>query len=446
MEHKIMKIKVILALLVLVCTTVPLASAVDKIYIQPSLGVVTPQQFTGATADAQIAACFAAGPICDASGYGATTQITGATINVGAGKTLIVNYATTWQASTSSQNMIVVEPGGHVKGGFHFDCTNQPLYSGLVFSNDPIAHYGFGSSTTISDVFVSCSNDTTGGDFLNLTASGTVPVYAIAVDNVIVNGLLNGEHLVSSSSNGINSNIFTRTQHNGTVYAQHLTNNTGGIIYGNFWTNLADEQGTNGVNGILCDGTAQASIKMNQFNGDLWDYSATAPIVFGSSVGNTFTGMYNGTATGIAGNTVVNLYTNTMSPGGSFPNAYNLQWLDDAGTAQSVLTTSGAGTVALYGYHGRHFLAAVSGASTIYDGTSPGNFGLVVGAAPSSSPVASTYTSVANLSQLPQSTHPAACSSTYNGVSAYNSAAGYPCYCNGTSWRKFDGSTACGSW
>ena len=45
-----MKIKVILALLVLVCTTVPLASAVDKIYIQPSLGVVTPELY-GAKGD-----------------------------------------------------------------------------------------------------------------------------------------------------------------------------------------------------------------------------------------------------------------------------------------------------------------------------------------------------------------------------------------------------------
>jgi hypothetical protein len=117
-----MKIKVILALLVLVCTTVPLASAVDKIYIQPSLGVVTPELY-GAKGDGvtdDTAALQAAINAVIASGGGhlyiprATYKLTGNGLTLTDATNMLIDGPGTLQLMGATSNAIILQPVGAV--------------------------------------------------------------------------------------------------------------------------------------------------------------------------------------------------------------------------------------------------------------------------------------------------------------------------------------------
>jgi hypothetical protein len=102
----------------------------------PGIGVYCVTAFSGATADVQIAACLAAAPnggICDARGFGASSQTIAACPLVlggtGSSVGLLINTATTFNITCSNP------------GGYAFE-----VYPGSYIRGDGTATYGFGNA------------------------------------------------------------------------------------------------------------------------------------------------------------------------------------------------------------------------------------------------------------------------------------------------------------
>lgn len=129
------------------------------------------ERFDGSTADEQITNCLAAipsGGTCDATGYGATTQLLASHVTVGPGQTLLFDPSTVFQAGYATLNAFNIKVNARLSG-LHFDCANQPGYSGTIFTFAD--NYRDGDSTIVENIRITCSDVTTGTAAL-FTASG----------------------------------------------------------------------------------------------------------------------------------------------------------------------------------------------------------------------------------------------------------------------------------
>jgi len=248
--------------------------------------------FNGSTADVQLAACLNAipsGGICDARGYGATTQTIAAAVVVGSGKTLQFDPSTLFVPVSSSTNIIQFEPNSVIRG-FTFHCGAIP-YAGNVFQNDSNVMYANGDHTELGNinVDVSCGGYATGNALSLTSRSIQTGIAFLYLYNWRVVGLRNGALLAATGTGFVNGNHFIDMEWSGTKYGWHLTG-AGGSISGNICKPCSYEAiaGLGGAHGVLIDGTA--AITGNVYDGDIWD--TTTPIRVTNSVGgaNTFFG------------------------------------------------------------------------------------------------------------------------------------------------------------
>lgn len=237
------------------------------------------ETFAGATADVQIAACIAAlpsGGIADATGYGATTQSLAAQVTVPTGITLIVDPNTKLQAASSTLNPFVVKVNAHVRG-VHFDCGNQPSYSGNLFTfNDA---YTDGNDTSVDDVHITCSGVATGTAALFSSASPAQPITWIRLNHWRQFGLQQQVLLTASGNGFVNDNHFLDMQmtRGGTASQQLHYTTAGGQIQANQCLQCSFEgQSVNTDSGVVFDGTSGVNDANNNnlYVGDIWDTSA----------------------------------------------------------------------------------------------------------------------------------------------------------------------------
>lgn len=275
------------------------------------------ETFAGATADAQITACITAlpaGGIADASGFGASTQLLAAQVNVPAGVTLLFDPNTKFQASSSSLNPFLVKANSHIKG-LHFDCGNQPSYAGTIFTfNDTYrAQTADTTNQTTEDIFITCAG-VSGGTAAALTSANAGQVVSfLEFRHWRQNGLLN-QILMTPSGNGfIAGNTFAdlqMTAGSASSIQWHMTQG-GGQIHGNICNYCTFEAGSfGGSQGWVVDGTNGGS-DLNYGNiyfGTIYD--TTNAITWNNSIAsrNLAWGRFDGTITdSFAGNNWFNL-------------------------------------------------------------------------------------------------------------------------------------------
>jgi hypothetical protein len=251
------------------------------------------ERFDGSTADEQITNCLAAipsGGTCDATGYGATTQLLASQVTVGPEQTLLFDPSTVFQASYAALNAFNIRANARLSG-LHFDCGNQPGYSGTIFTFAD--NYGDGDNTTVENIRITCSGVTTGTAALFSASGPSQSIAFVTTRNWRVFGLQNG-HLLTASGNGwVNGNHFIDMEWSFTTTALHLTNNNG-QLYANICSSC-DYQA--GKTAWVFDGTSGPNDQAsgNLWIGNIWD--AVTPIAFTNTkaVRNLAIGFLNGT-------------------------------------------------------------------------------------------------------------------------------------------------------
>lgn len=269
----------------------------------------------GATAGEKIAACFANHSICDARGFGASTQIISSTITIPTQATLIADPRTLYQASGSNITLFQVEPDAEVNG-ITFDCGNAPV-NPIVFANDPAANYfpntgTLGGRLALLNVSSSsnCEHVRTGA-FISLHSTNSRGIYTFDMAHIRANGLHDGLLFTADSTGGSNGYIngihvvdFKGVQ---SVNCIHFAAGAGGRgaavqIAGNTigpYSCEASGVGRGGLKasyGVLLDGsTTNTSFGGNQFLGDIWDYANPVNLSISTAGGQLFEGNISGT-------------------------------------------------------------------------------------------------------------------------------------------------------
>lgn len=249
--------------------------------------VIYADQQAGATADVKIANCLTAlggSGTCNATGFGATTQSLAAQVTVNSGQTILFDPATTFQASTAALNPFVVKVNAIVKG-LHFDCGNQPTYSGNLFTfNDA---YRDGNTTAVEDTRITCSGVTTGTAALLSSTGVAQPIVWIRLSHWRQFGLLNQVLLTASGNGFVNDNHFTDMQMTGgggtSVQIHYTTNN--GQLNANQCIQCSFESASATDLAELFDGTTGANDQAsnNLYIGDGWDTTVAAINYSGNS-------------------------------------------------------------------------------------------------------------------------------------------------------------------
>jgi hypothetical protein len=91
------------------------------------------QSYPGPTADAQLNACLAANDICDARGYGATTQTIASTVQIGKGganKALIVSPNTVFRPANATVDMFQLDHNGQILGHLYIKFPSSMTFAG----------------------------------------------------------------------------------------------------------------------------------------------------------------------------------------------------------------------------------------------------------------------------------------------------------------------------
>jgi hypothetical protein len=279
-------------------------------------GIYKVETFSGSTADVKLQNCLAAipnGGICDARGYGHSTQTFSSTTTLLANQTVIFDHSTKLQAGASSTNLFVVNPEAMIEGAV-FDCANQSAYSGTVFANNPAQNYLNISSTSQGKTIFkdlssteSCQSVST-GTFLSIQANPSYGIYEISLEKIYANGLMNGLLLKTNGAsfgwvNGLHIVDFKGTQN---INCIHITLSTTGQIGSNIFSPVSCEAGGSGTNtaayGVLFDGaTGTSSSGGNQFIGNFWDFTTPFNQSTTATRGNFFIGELDGTPADVNG-------------------------------------------------------------------------------------------------------------------------------------------------
>lgn len=270
------------------------------------------ENYPGATADAQLAACLSAIPqsgTCDARGYGATTQTLAATIRVPSGKTLLFDPTTSFVPATASVNIFEFEPNSVIRG-LTFHCGTVP-YAGNVFQNDKTRMYSNGEHTELANITVdpTCGHDRSGAALSLSSTSEDTGIAFLNVHDWRTDGLGAGLYMTASGTGFVNGNHFINMQWSTSPVGWHITG-AGGSIVGNMCIACSYEQNRLGTNGVLIDGSG-GSVQHNLFIGAIWDTPVAIRIIHTTASFNIFMASY---FEGVVSD-VENL--NTFIPGGS---------------------------------------------------------------------------------------------------------------------------------
>jgi len=253
-------------------------------------------QFAGATADVQIAACLAAvgTGTCDATGYAGTTQSISATVTVNARQTLLFSPSTFFQPGAAATNLFIFEPNSIIRG-FSLDCTNFPAWSGIAFQNDTAQHYvQTDGHTEISNIRFNNSCVAATGTALKLTSSSSG--FGIAFLNIHdwrVTLAGDGIFMTATTGGFVNGNHFVNMAFTGNTRGWHITG-AGAAIRGNVCAPCTYEQLPSGTNAVLIDGGAAAGVTGNQWLGPIYDTVTPINITNTAAARNTFIGAFDG--------------------------------------------------------------------------------------------------------------------------------------------------------
>lgn len=280
-------------------------------------------KFPGGTADVQINACLRAissGGVCDARGYGATTQTIASTVVIGAGQAILFNPSTKFQPGRSAITMFSLTPGATLKGGW-FDTSNQASFSGRVvaFTGNYWDVFSIGTNamhTVLSNVKITGvhgNSPITTGDAIYVGATGSNAIGYLSIYDVNVEGFANCLHLQASGNGWINGNMFANIGCSYDGIGVNLDNSGSNTIEGNQFVNLNIQYGA-GVTTAGIQSTNTGIVRYNQFiNVDVWDTTTVPPVNFTSP--NTYLnyvqGRFDGTPIDIpySQNNIVNFRT-----------------------------------------------------------------------------------------------------------------------------------------
>jgi hypothetical protein len=260
----------------------------------PNIGLVQYiNNFSGATADVQLAACLAAvqaGGICDARGYGATTQTIAATITVGPKTTLQFDPSTLFMPAGASVNIFEFEPNSIIRG-FTFHC-GDVSYAANVFQNDTTQIYTGGQHTELANITLdaSCAHVAKGAALSLTSTAESTGVAFLNVHDWRTNGLGAGLYMTVSATGFVNGNHFVNMQWSSSPVGWHITG-AGGSVVGNICSPCSYEQNGSGTNGVLIDGVGGA-VQNNLFIGDIWDTPVAVKITHTTAALNMFIGGY----------------------------------------------------------------------------------------------------------------------------------------------------------
>lgn len=255
--------------------------------------------FAGASADVKLNACiasFSTFGLCDARGFGATTQVMASTVSVPAGITILFDPSTQFVPASASAGALILAAGSKIQGLTVNVSTYATTYSGKAVSL-PCVNGGANASTTISGLSVIGASMTAGapGTALALTCSVAFGGVAfVNVDNFLSAGLLHPLLLnASAASSWINSNHFrnfTLIGPNGAAFTAIDLNNTGLEIRGNTFLGFSIEgNGFSGAVGIAMEANGTSPIQANEFEGEIFD--ASSPwVLSGTALNNFFMG------------------------------------------------------------------------------------------------------------------------------------------------------------
>lgn len=250
--------------------------------------------YPGKTADEQINNCLAASDLCDARGYGTTTQTIASTVEIGIGaarKILLLNPNTIFQPSSASVDMFRVDKNGQISG-LHIVFPKTIIYTGKALS--VLDTVSAGNQIAINGILIDASSETgegvDGGYCFYLSPprdSKSSYIQLVSFSNVTCNGLKYGLYIDASSFsnsyvNGNNFGNFVLTG-NGNL----LTLNATGIgIGGNIFSGLQ----TDGL-GYAITFSGTAPIVQNVFvENYLWDTKTPVLNLNKNAINNSFTG------------------------------------------------------------------------------------------------------------------------------------------------------------
>ena len=309
--------------------------------------VVYADQQAGATADVQISNCIAAlssGGICDATGYGATTQTIAATVTIPANVKLRGTLATTFVPSSAAIQMFTVKAGATLEW-IHADVSSvAPYTSGVILLDD---NYRDTTKTVVQHILcVDTGSIGSAGSCLSVTAtnSSTQSVGFVVLNDFHAYGFYTPYSFSTSGTGWINSNFFTNLHSSYGEYS-YVLNATGGAISGNHFLLSAQCCSASTSYGVYAEGTAQ--VGGNDFNLTMNDFTApNVPIVANTATVqyNDFHGLWNGLPTDTNGTN--NYYGHSLNPsnraGSSFADPLDLNNGVVATGTQAALTGTGA--------------------------------------------------------------------------------------------------------
>jgi hypothetical protein len=241
--------------------------------------------YAGATADVQINACLAANAVCDARGYGATTQSIAATVEVGAGgafKTLLVSPSTQFSPASTGVTMFKVDRNGVLRD-LHISISNS--FTGKAMDVEDTITTNNVQAFSIDGLSIDAGTYATGGYGLYLAPPSGSYIQLTNFSNVHVNGLRYSMYIkVAGTNTYFNGNNFSNLvlEGNGTALT---IDNAGLQVMANHFTNLQ----TDG-SGCALSYVGTSPTTGNFFSGHLWD--TTTPICNTSTnaIQNVFTG------------------------------------------------------------------------------------------------------------------------------------------------------------
>jgi hypothetical protein len=170
--------------------------------------VLQANTFPGVTADQEIRECLAAlptGGICDARGFGATTQTIYSPVIVGIGdplkqQTLILDPATRFVPASASTQLFAIAEGGSISGTLFADVTGVPGWNSSVISNSGLLGQKGSPQPSHIDRVICHGAEGTSGTCLSFAVSSHEWVSFVVVGQLQVEGMNNGISLSATET------------------------------------------------------------------------------------------------------------------------------------------------------------------------------------------------------------------------------------------------------
>lgn len=365
------------SVLFILMTAVPLTA---QTVISELNNVYKVENFPGATADAKLNACVTAivsGGICDARGFGATTQTIAATVSMGTGTSsngytapyqkFLFSPATTFVPSSAVVQMFQIGVGATVEG-LHIYTGSVSAYAepAILFTSSAPSWFYLGSVLRDTVVLGTTATSgvpapTAGSACLALESSSNSTSVAFAsIQNFACVGEYDGIVLSASGTGYVNTNYFAHLTLFAQVNAVELvtTGSSGASINGNVFNGLGIQWGNLGFAqqyGIYQHGPGNSEpIRENTFEGvSIWDtpHGAVAlEIADASSTRNYYQGLLN------IDSTFNQIVDNSGSYGGNW--IQDLNWAMVSGTTWRQFLEQSAFAITLTAGTGSHTFPA----------------------------------------------------------------------------------------